>query len=136
MGRVVYIKGVKEWQAHYKKIQDRMAGKMGDPLRKAVAYGLSRVIAPTRRRLTGGNPLHVRTGRLRASILVDTERKGKKVRGTIGTDVWYAAIHEFGGRDERGHRVRKRPFLGPSFREKKKYIRQDIVDALRKINGK
>lgn len=54
----------------------------------------------------------IRTGRLRSSI-------SWKVRGTriyVGTNVVYAAIHQFGGFAGRGRRVRipARPFLGLS----------------------
>jgi phage virion morphogenesis protein len=52
----------------------------------------------------------IRTGRLKASI-------GWKVLGdtiAVGTNLVYAAIHQFGGRAGRGMKVRipARPFLG------------------------
>ena len=89
----VKITGVKETAGHFKKVGDRMQGKAGDPLRQAVHRGLLRVEKAGKGRLTGGNPLHVRSGRLRASILVDTKRLGSKVYGEVGTDVFYGAIH-------------------------------------------
>lgn len=127
----VKITGVKETAGHFKKVGDRMQGKAGDPLRQAVHRGLLRVERATKGRLTGGNPLHVRTGRLRASILVDTKRIGKTVRGEVGTDVFYGKVHEFGLKG-----MKKRPFLGPSFKENVKLIRQDIARTLKVINGK
>lgn len=152
----VRIKGIKEWEAHYKKIQARLAGKAdGDPLRQAVHKALSRVQKTTRYKLTGGHPLFVRTGRLRASILIDTKRKGKTVSGKVGTNVKYAAIHEFGGtiKPKKGKFLRfpgkdgkavfvkqvkipKRPFLHPSFRQELTKIKQDLHTAIRAINGK
>jgi len=132
----IKVKGVQKWERKYKRIQDKLTGKVGgDELRQAVAKALNRVVGPTKRRLTGGNPLWVRTGRLRASILVDTRRTGKKVIGEIGTNVVYARIHEFGGRAGRGRKVKipKRPFLGPSFQEKKKVIQADIQRAWKGI---
>lgn len=47
------------------------------------------------RKLTGGNPLNVDTGRLRASILPSVFAKGTSA--FIGTDVHYGAIWELGG---------------------------------------
>ena len=127
----VKIRGVKEHNRIYRKIQDRLTGRIdGDPLRQAVAYGLTRVVKPTKERLTSGNPLFVRSGRLRASILVDTKRLGKKVHGEVGTDVFYGAIHELRGV---GKKKKKRPFLHPSFVEKKDLIRRDIARAIKGI---
>ena len=102
----IKIRGIEEHNRIYKKIQDR---------------------------LTGGHPLWVRTGRLRASILVNTERQGKLVRGEVGTNVFYGKILEVDGV---GKKKKKYPFLGPSFREKKNMIKQEINNALRRIYGK
>jgi phage gpG-like protein len=130
------IRGIKEHNKAYKKIQDRLSGRIGgDTLRQAVAKALNRVVGPTKRRLTGGNPLWVRTGRLRASILVDTKRIGRKIRGEVGTSVVYARIHELGGRAGRGKKVKipKRPFLKPSYEEVKDKIKADINRAWKAI---
>jgi phage virion morphogenesis protein len=73
---------------------------------RARSGGLS---ARAQRRVALRKPL-IRTGRLKASI-------GWKVAGNaiaVGTNLVYAAIHQFGGRAGRGRKVRipARPFLG------------------------
>ena len=72
-----------------------------------------------RRRLTGPRPgfLGVVSGRLRASISVQTAQKsGNNYVAKIGTNVVYAAIHEFGGRTGRGKgfMMKPRPFMQPA----------------------
>lgn len=49
--------------------------------------------------VTDGNPLHVRTGRLRSSITSDAQIQpdGSEFTGRVGSNVKYAAIHEMGG---------------------------------------
>jgi phage gpG-like protein len=61
------------------------AARLGDELRAAVVRNLS------------GGVLQQRTGRLAASIGVAVERNGAAVSAVVGTDVPYAAIHEYGG---------------------------------------
>ncbi len=81
-----------------------------------------------RRRKGSGKPL-LDTGRLRASI-GNVNRGGifeideRSVR--VGTNVIYAAIHNFGGRAGRGHRVEipARPFL---------YVEDKDIDVFKEI---
>lgn len=61
------------------------AARLGDDLRAAVARNLS------------GGVLQQRTGRLAGSIDVAVRQSGAAVSATLGTDVPYAAIHEYGG---------------------------------------
>ena len=61
------------------------AARLGDDLRAAVARNLS------------GAVLQQRTGRLAGSIDVAVRQSGAAVSATLGTDVPYAAIHEYGG---------------------------------------
>jgi phage gpG-like protein len=49
------------------------------------------------KQLVSGPVLHVRTNRLRSSITSSVEVEGHDLVGRLGTDVVYAAIHEFGG---------------------------------------
>jgi phage gpG-like protein len=50
------------------------------------------------RELLSGEVLDPRTGNLRGSINADPlQDNGNEVRGTVSTDLIYAAIHEFGG---------------------------------------
>ena len=48
--------------------------------------------------LIHGPVLHRRTGRLWRSIQPETFRRGGTVVGIVGTDVEYAAVHEFGAK--------------------------------------
>lgn len=61
------------------------AAWLGDELRAAVERNLS------------GGVLQQRSGRLAGSIDVSVERSGGAVSATVGTDVPYAGIHEYGG---------------------------------------
>ena len=121
------IQGAKEYAAYMKKFQAKLDGKSGgDILRQGVAKALMVVKGESQANyLTGPRPqrLGVVTGRLRSSLLVDTERDGHTVRGTMGTDVYYARKHEF------GIGVRKRPFLGPAMKAKSRQVRTIVNDA-------
>jgi len=56
------------------------------------------LIARAQERLTAGNPIHVRTGRLRSSIRHSkTVVSGKTFTITVGTNVFYGRFLEFGG---------------------------------------
>jgi phage gpG-like protein len=68
----------------------------GAPLSRALLTAGLVVAGQAQRNVTsGGTGLHVRTGRLRSSIGAEL-LPGSAV--TIGTNVVYARIHEFGGR--------------------------------------
>jgi phage gpG-like protein len=57
-----------------------------------------------------GQVLHVRTGTLRRSINQKVEQSGNTIRGSVGTNVEYAAIHEYGGTIFIPPRIRKTHF--------------------------
>ncbi len=49
-------------------------------------------------KLHGGNPLHSRSGLLASRINISPiEQDENSIRGSVGTNVVYAAIHEYGG---------------------------------------
>lgn len=65
-------------------------------------------------RLTGPRPtyLGVRSNRLRSSITAGKTRKvGNEFINTVGTNVEYASVHEFGSP---ARNIRARPFLKPA----------------------
>ena len=64
------------------------------------------------RALAEGEQTLTDTGRLRGSIVHTVTEGGRAVE--VGSDVLYAAIHQFGGRASRGRRVTlpARPYLG------------------------
>lgn len=47
-------------------------------------------------RKLSGQVLHNRTGTLRRSINQRVEQRGDRIEGTVGTNVIYAGVHEFG----------------------------------------
>jgi phage gpG-like protein len=61
------------------------ASRLGEELRAAVERNLS------------GGVLQQRSGRLASSIAMSVALSGGAVRATLGSDVPYAAIHEYGG---------------------------------------
>lgn len=129
----IKTKGIDAWKRHYKKIERRMQGKAGDPLQKAVSEGAIEVRKVAKAQyLTGPRPqrLGVVTGRLRASVISWSKRKGDTAVGIVGTNVEYASKHEY------GIGVRKRPFLSPALRESRKFIRNRIDRALKEIYKK
>lgn len=72
----------------------------------------------TKNRLTGPRPtyLGVVTGRLRASITAGkTSKTGNTYKASIGTNVVYGPVHEFGFR---ARNIPARPFLRPALEER------------------
>ena len=123
---------------------------------RGVKKSMALVWSSVGRHLVGGNPLNVRSNRLRSSITAKIYKAGKKeVVGVIGTNIEYAAIHEFGGtirpkkgkylrfqtRDKSWHTVTevkmpKRPFMEPSLRENLKKITKILKEEMQKAIGK
>ena len=61
--------------------------------------GIGRAVLRVQRRVKeklSGEVLNVRTGRLRRSIVERVESSGSVVTGIVGTNVEYAAPHEYG----------------------------------------
>jgi phage gpG-like protein len=80
--------------------------------------------------LSGPRPdkLDVRTGTLRRSVK-GTMESGNPIRGILSAGpLPYAAIHEFGGKTGRGHRVtmRARPYLRPALKAVLPYLKNKI----------
>lgn len=80
--------------------------------------------------LSGPRPdkLGVRTGTLRRSVK-GTIQTGNPIHGILSAGpLPYAAIHEFGGRTGRGHRVtmRARPYLRPALKAIVPYLKNRI----------
>jgi phage gpG-like protein len=67
-----------------------------DALRIGIGRACMLVVKRTKEKLSD-DVLHVRTGRLRRSIHADPVTvSGTQVQGIVGTNVEYAAIHEYG----------------------------------------
>jgi HK97 gp10 family phage protein len=69
---------------------------------------------------------HLDTGRLRGSIVAETELVRSTVVGRVGTNVEYAKALEFGTT-----RMKPRPFLRPSLRINKRKIRATLARPVR-----
>lgn len=82
------------------KVEEAMK-RLGTNLPKAVVIAMRTVTLFLQaymktRKLTGGQPLHVRTGHLRSSIKARIEQDQEKTTGIVGSDLRYAKMHEFG----------------------------------------
>jgi phage gpG-like protein len=91
-----------------------MRSQIKDMLSKASADFANRTVSTSKRDyLSGGaDHLKVRTGRLRSSIRYLIGEADKDITISFGSDVAYAAIHEFGGKTM-AHRIepRRKKFL-------------------------
>jgi phage gpG-like protein len=87
-----YVVGDKETIARLKGAPPKVL----DRLRKAVTILTIKLQRKVKQDKLSGQVLHVRTGTLRRSINQKVESKNSKIIGTVGTNVHYAAIHEFG----------------------------------------
>ena len=102
-----------------------------DRMQKAVTRAGYLVQKAAKKNLTGGNPLNVKTNRLRSSVQVRTKGKGRDAEATVGTKVKYGATHEHGATYMstwgRGHSARQitipaRPWLNPALASNRKKI--------------
>jgi phage gpG-like protein len=84
--------------------------------------------------LSGPRPhiLGVISGRLRNSIKTRTRRHGNVLEGSIGTNVKYGPIHEFGGSAGRNRKVMipPRPFLRPSIEDNLPLFEEKFLKAI------
>lgn len=129
-------------------------------LSKASTDFANRAVSTVKRDyLSGGaNKLKVQTGRLRSSIRFLVAEREKEISIAFGSDVIYAAIHEFGGKtrahrieprrkkflhffsggqeifsrgvNHPGSRIPARPFLTPGVTDEEPRFRQDIANLL------
>ena len=67
------------------------------------------------------------TGRMINSITHEIVIKGKKIIGLVGTNVWYAKVHELGNRY-----IPARPFLRPALIKEKKFINDLLKKGMNK----
>lgn len=74
----------------------RASSEVKDRVRQAIAESAARVTAIAKDKLSD-DVLHVRTGRLRRSIHFQVGGTPEAPSAAVGTNVEYAAIHEFGG---------------------------------------
>lgn len=87
------VVGVAETNEQLKALKRKIPFKTIDGIRKATLV----VERQIKENLTGGNPLRVQGGILRASFSSRVFNVEGGVRGIVGSPVKYAAIHERGG---------------------------------------
>lgn len=102
----------------FKEARARLTSLVGMAAQEFANDALSRI---KKDYLSGPRPekLGVVTGNLRSKMrfLINQGAKGVEIK--FGTDVPYAAIHEFGGVTGKGHKtvIEKRPFLRPGIED-------------------
>jgi phage gpG-like protein len=106
-----------------KKELDKI-NKLGSFMRLGLLKGVKKSMyfaeGQAKKNFGGPGQLRIRSGHLRRSIKskVLDRGGGREIIGVVGSDVIYAAIHEFGGphpRSKTGKKMPARPFIGPAF---------------------
>jgi len=135
------VKGDKELARKFDK-----AGKtMPKTVERAMWKCVYMVQRTGKRKLTGGNPLNVRTGELRSSLSAEVNKiHGNEYEGRVGTNIIYGKIHEYGAtiRAKTGEymtwpsgagwvrarevRIPARPWLNPALRENRQKINKTL----------
>jgi len=100
----------KDWEEFYKQFQQRLEevpSVLGKLMHKALEYIRAIAVKNYLTKVTANKSvgleahkgsLHVRTGRGRASLAYKVLQASKsKIKGEVGTNVWYMAMHEEGG---------------------------------------
>ena len=86
--------------------------------------------------MSGPHPEKIQpvTNRLRSSIKFRVARSENEIGISFGTDVPYAAIHEFGGNTGRNHKtyIRPRPYLRPGVEDAIPDFQEEVENILRK----
>ena len=91
----VTIKGQEEVISNFKELTPRTVEKLV-PTIHGILVDLQRHVVADK--LRGGTPLHARSGRLSGNINISGPfSDSTSVKGQVGTNVEYAAIHEYGG---------------------------------------
>lgn len=86
------VKGDREVIADLRRFNAAARGEIQKGIGRIVLKLLTRVKAQK----LSGQALNVRTGRLRRSITQRVESSAEEISGIVGTNVDYAAVHEYG----------------------------------------
>lgn len=117
-----------------RRIKERVENEMPD-----ICLGaMLRVESEAKRVVYLGHPEHLenRSGTLGRSITTESELKGRTIRTVTGTNIIYARIHELGDvryKEGVNKYIPPRPYLTPSFVEKKQEVKDAMRDGIRKI---
>ena len=112
----VKFEGMKEWSQSEKAWARDVIQKTNNEIEK-IALSIERDAKMT---------VPVDTGELRGSISTTIRKTNSKASAEVGTDVEYAEVVEFGGRNQRAQ-----PYLIPSFERNVSKLERSISDVLR-----
>jgi len=76
---------------------DQVPGKVAAALRRAVAAEAIKLTAYVKEQKLSGQELNIQTGALQRSINYQLQDEGDRIAASVGTNLIYAAIHEYGG---------------------------------------
>ncbi len=76
---------------------DQIPGQVAAALRRAVEAEASKLTAYVKEQKLSGQALKTQTGALQRSINYQLQDEGGRIAATVGTNLAYAAIHEYGG---------------------------------------
>ena len=74
-----------------------MGGKLKDALRQGMQIAMFDLQRYVKQEKLSGQVLKVRTGNLRSNINQTVEDQGGQIVGSVGTNVKYGRVHEYGG---------------------------------------
>jgi phage gpG-like protein len=130
---------------------DKLLPNIKEGIYKGMKLAMLHAEAQSKKRFNTPNNLHVRTGRLRNSIIGQVTQSGDTYTGSLGTNVIYGPIHENGGviraknapylkfQLPNGQWISKkevsipsRPFLRPAITENIDRIREIIINSITK----
>jgi phage gpG-like protein len=107
--------------------------KLKARIREEVVWFGEKAVGTSRQKYLSGRPgLNVVTGRLRSSINYRVTNRDHGFQLDVGTNVPYAAVHEFG--DRRGF-IRPRPFLQPAVEDEYGNFTDEIERVLENFAG-
>lgn len=86
------IRGGKELAKKWRAV----AAKAKKQERRSMQKTLIILQNSVKRNLAGGHPLNVRSGRLRRAIGREIIERGSHIKGTVGSNVIYDPVHEYG----------------------------------------
>jgi phage gpG-like protein len=125
-----------QWQKFYKQFQQNIKD-IPTTMAKNINRGMMLIAQRAQTKyLTGGTPLFVQTGRLRASVHYQTKQEGPIITSKVGTDVFYGKIHENGGvfqvqRSARGAYTRRvfKKYTTKAGKNVKKKIGENLISG-------
>ena len=124
------VTGDKELRSRLQRIN----GQLITALRIGIQKALIELEGEIKSKISG-KVLNVRTGTLRRSIGNKIFRRGDSIVGFVGSNVVYAAIHEFGGMAGRGRKVKipERSYLRSTLREKETHVLDIVQREIKKL---